>query len=585
MRRLLRPDEVPAEVHAQVQEWRARHTQFDPAEHAERLLALFAAIAAVPEDSWKGEPTLFRIVSRFAVPGKGMGSGPYSKARLVAGYHYLVAEGDLEADPLLLRRIRKKPMRTQSGVAPVTVLTAPAGCPAACIFCPDDARMPKSYIHDEPGCQRAEREGFDPYLQTLNRIRAFENIGHDAGKVELLILGGTWSAYSRDYRTWFVRRCLQAMNDAGTVVPASGHEATVSPPDCGTLAVAQAQNVAARHRNVGLVIETRPDWVTPDEIVHLRQLGVTKVQLGVQSLDDGILALNGRGHDVESVRRAAGLLRTAGFKIQMHWMPNLLGATLQSDRDDFRRLFDDSALVPDEIKIYPCALIAGTELHRRWQAGAYRPYTLDELVTLLADLKPGIPPWTRVNRLFRDIPAHHIQAGVTTGNLREVVQAELRRRGVQCGCLRCREVKQQLLDPASLSLRAHHYKSDLTDEWFLELVGAPDVQSPAVTAAYLRLSLPQSDTVGSRAFLPEIAGNAMVRELHVYGQALGIGSASRGEPQHLGLGARLLDEARRVATVAGYGRLSVIAATGTQGYYAARGFSPGDLYMHMPLQP
>ncbi|MGL4648607.1 MAG: elongator complex protein 3, partial [Caldilineaceae bacterium] len=242
MRRLLRPDEVPDEVHAQVEAWRAKHTRFDVAAHAQTLLRIFAEIVAVPESDWKGEPSLYRIVSRFPVAGKGEGMGPLSKVNLVAGYHYLVAEGDVDADPALLRRIRKKPMRTQSGVAPVTVLTAPAGCPSACIFCPDDVRMPKSYLYDEPGCQRAEREGFDPYLQTLNRIRAFENIGHDAAKVELLILGGTWSAYSRDYRSWFVRRCLEAMNDAGERVPARGLQATESHDAGGTLAAAQAQN-------------------------------------------------------------------------------------------------------------------------------------------------------------------------------------------------------------------------------------------------------------------------------------------------------------------------------------------------------
>ena len=240
-----------------------------------------------------------------------MAKASIPKPTLVAGYRHLVAEGDLEPDPLLMKRIRMKPMRTQSGVAPVTVLTAPAGCPGKCIFCPDDWRMPKSYIYDEPGAQRAERDGFDPFKQTLGRIRAFESIGHDAGKVELLILGGTWSAYSRDYREWFVQRCFDAMNAAG------------DPSYTGSASLAEAQqiNVTAAHRNVGLVIETRPDWVTPDEIRHLRKLGVTKVQIGVQSLDDEVLALNQRGHDVEAVRQALGLLRTAGFKLHLHWMP------------------------------------------------------------------------------------------------------------------------------------------------------------------------------------------------------------------------------------------------------------------------
>ncbi len=306
--------------------------------------------------------------------------------------------------------------------------------------------MPKSYIHDEPGCQRAEQDGFDPFRQTLGRIQGFESIGHSADKIELLILGGTWSAYSKAYREWYVQRCYDAMN--------AGSEPHYR--ESPSLATARDRNATARHRNVGLVVETRPDWITPDEIVHLRQLGVTKVQMGVQSLDDRILALNNRGHDVAAVRTAVDLLRTAGFKLHLHWMPNLYGATPASDRQDFRRFFADPAIQPDELKIYPCSLIAGTELYRLYEEGAYRPYTEAELVDLLADVKPGIPPYTRVNRLFRDIPAHHIAAGVKTSNLREVVKQELARRGTHCGCIRCREISRQHVPAEQLVLQGVH---------------------------------------------------------------------------------------------------------------------------------
>ena len=292
MKRILAPEEIPADVIEKVEAWQVKRRDFDPAEHAATLYAIFQEVLAVPDDEWPERNGLQPILVRHPKEGKGL----YSKANLIAGYRYLVAEGDIEADPLLEQRIRMKPMRTQSGVAPVTVLTAPAGCPGKCIFCPDDWRMPKSYIFDEPGCQRAERDGFDPFKQTLGRIQSFESIGHDAGKVELLILGGTWSAYSRDYREWFVQRCFDAMNAAGDPALAAS----------ASLAEAQAINVTARHRNVGLVIETRPDWITPEEIVHLRKLGVTKVQIGVQSLDDEILALNKRGHDVAAGAPGAG---------------------------------------------------------------------------------------------------------------------------------------------------------------------------------------------------------------------------------------------------------------------------------------
>ena len=387
--------------------------------------------------------------------------------------------------------------------------------------------------------------------------------------MELLILGGTWSAYSRDYREWFVQRCFDAMNAAGDPAYAGSR----------SLAEAQAANVHAQHRNVGLVVETRPDWITPEEIRHLRQLGVTKVQIGVQSLDDEILARNRRGHDVAAVRHALGLLRTAGFKLHLHWMPNLFGATPEKDRADFARFFADPAIRPDELKIYPCSLIAGTPLYDHYLAGEYQPYEERELVELLADVKPTIPPYTRVNRLFRDIPAHHIQAGVKLSNLRQVVQEELRRRGERCGCIRCREIKRRDVRADELTLQDYVYETDLTVEHFLHFVTNERYGEPGLIAGFLRLSLPRTPEVGSRAFLPEIAGSAMIREVHVYGPALGIGGASTGQAQHVGLGTQLLDEARRISREAGFTRLSVIAATGTRAYYAARGFVAGELYM------
>lgn len=570
MKRILAPEEIPADVIEKVEAWQAKRRDFDPARDVATLYAIFQAVLAVPENEWHERRSLQNILLRYPKQGKGL----YSKANLIAGYRHLVAEGDIEADPLLETRIRMKPMRTQSGVAPVTVLTAPAGCPGKCIFCPDDWRMPKSYIYDEPGCQRAERDGFDPFKQTLGRIQSFESIGHDASKVELLILGGTWSAYSRDYREWFVQRCFDAMNAAGAPTLAT------SP----SLAAAQAINVTATHRNVGLVIETRPDWITPEEIVHLRRLGVTKVQIGVQSLDDEILTLNKRGHDVAAVRQALGLLRTAGFKLHLHWMPNLYGATPEKDRADFARFFDDPAIRPDELKIYPCSLIAGTELYERYLAGDYQPYTEADLVALLADVKPTIPPYTRVNRLFRDIPAHHIQAGVKASNLRQVVHEELARRGERCGCIRCHEIRRREVRLDQLDLRVYSYATDLTQEHFLHFVTNERYTEPGLIAGFLRLSLPNHAEAGSRAFLPEIAGNAMIREVHVYGPALSIGAESNGQPQHAGLGTRLIDAARQISRDAGFHHISVIAATGTQAYYAARGFVPGELYMTAPTQ-
>ncbi|MBI3738845.1 MAG: radical SAM protein, partial [Chloroflexi bacterium] len=258
--------------------------------------------------------------------------GYLGKYVLVAAYHQMVSAGELRADARLLERLRMKPVRTLSGVTTVTVLTKPYPCPGKCIFCPTDVRMPKSYLPDEPGAMRGLEHDFDPYMQVRSRIQALEALGHPTDKIELLILGGTWSSYKRDYQEWFVKRCFDAMNE--------GPNPSVSPlprgeGGSGGLGEAQAFNESTPHRNVGLVIETRPDEITPDELRWLRHLGVTKVQMGAQSLDDRVLEMNKRGHDVECTRKATALLRAAGFKIVLHWMPNLHGATPESDREDF----------------------------------------------------------------------------------------------------------------------------------------------------------------------------------------------------------------------------------------------------------
>ena len=240
MKRIIPENEIPSEVLAQTEAWQEKRRNFDPAAHSGELYAIFQSILQVPDEEWNQQQSLRKVLIHFPKDGKGF----YSKTDLIRGYRHLVAEGDIEPDPQIMKRIRMKPVRTASGVAPVTVLTAPAGCPGKCIFCPDDWRMPKSYIYDEPGCQRAERDGFDPYRQTLGRIQSFESIGHEANKVELLILGGTWSAYSRDYREWFVRRCLDAMNDAGTLSYSAARTINGHPNDSGSKSE-QAENKEA----------------------------------------------------------------------------------------------------------------------------------------------------------------------------------------------------------------------------------------------------------------------------------------------------------------------------------------------------
>ena len=524
----------------------ARRAPLDLDRHEDLLLAILDEVRAAPDTSGG---RLSRILRAHPLPDGQV----LSKNRILRAYRELCLRDGQEPDAAVMRRLRVKPTRTISGVAPVTALTEPYPCPGECIFCPAVERMPKSYLPDEPGAMRAVTHNFDPYAQVASRVGAMSELGHNVDKVELLILGGTWSCYPEPYQEWFVRRCLDALNET----------------EAATLEEAQQVNERADRRNVGLVVETRPDRITPEEVRRMRWLGVTKVQLGAQSLDDEILARNRRGHTVADTRRAMCLLRLAGLKIVVHWMPNLLGATPERDLADFRRLWDDLALRPDELKIYPTALLPGTELHERWQRGEYQPYDEETLVTLLAHCKPLIPPYCRVNRLMRDIPSPNIVAGVKKSNLRQIVTRRMVQEGLRCRCIRCREVRGRATDAGRLRLRRLRYETDATREWFLSMVTGEDW-----LVGLLRLSLPQAESP-----MAELSGCAVIREVHVYGPALELGDREAGAAQHAGLGTRLIEEARHVARNEGFDRLAVIAAVGTRPYYRQRGFELGELNM------
>ena len=493
--------------------------------------------------------------------------GYIGKYALVAAYNEMVEQGEMAADAEILARIRMKPVRTLSGVTTVTVLTKHYPCPGECIFCPDDVRMPKSYLPDEPGAMRGLHHKFDPYEQVASRLEALEAVGHPTDKIELLILGGTWSSYRRDYQEWFVKRCFDALNPDHKE---EAKDAMATVVEEGELAEAHRINELTSHRNVGLVVETRPDEITPDELAWFRYLGVTKVQMGAQSLDDEILALNKRGHTVDELRKAMAFLRAGGFKIVLHWMPNLLGATLESDRKDFLHLWD--GIAPDEVKIYPTQLLKETELHEFWKRGEYKPYTTEELISLIADVKPSIPKYCRANRVIRDIPSPNVVEGNKRTSLRQDVHIEMKKRGTKCNCLRCREVRGTKIEIEKLKLDDLVYKAEDAEEHFISFI-TPDNK----VAGFLRLSLPNADA--PKTGIVDLAGAAIIREVHVYGQSLGMGAETNGAAQHAGLGTRLLKKAEQVSLTRGFERIAVIAAVGTRGYYLHRGFERGELYL------
>lgn len=540
-------------------------------------------------------------------------------------------------EALLVRTLQVKPRRTASGVATVTVLTKPWPCSSACLYCPNDVRMPKSYLHDEPACQRAERNWFDPYLQVTARLRTLHQMGHVTDKVELIVLGGTWSDYPEAYQIWYMHELFRALNDiscettvdresetrrtqyrdAGiacerddlanwtakaqarvTAGDASYNETVRSLYACGThadgngwaaaaqwqtatfsqLEALQHENESAKHRCVGLVVETRPDAVTPKRLAMLRRLGCTKLQMGIQSLDERILAANHRGIGVDRMQQAFELARIFGFKTHAHFMTNLLGATPESDAADYRRMVEHPAFKPDEIKLYPCALVDGTGLVAHWRDGSWRPYTEQELVNLLAEDVLVTPPFTRISRMIRDISAHDIMTGNKKVNLRQLVDLELAKRPQPVQEIRSREIAFGAAANDELSLSEIAYETTNTHEVFLQWV-APGNR----IAGFLRLSMPNADYIDAHVTaLPIDAGEAMIREVHVYGRVAGLHQGGENA-QHRGLGRMLIERACDIARENGYTAINVISAIGTRGYYRKQGFADNGLYQQRSL--
>jgi elongator complex protein 3 len=560
-------------------------------------------------------PLPAKLIERVLKQNPRDGSGLFSRSQLIAGFRSLSRQNDFGiSEAEFVERVQMRPIRTSSGVSPVTVFTKPFACPGQCIFCPNDTRMPKSYLSDEPGAQRAEDNAFDPYLQTWGRLNVFRSIGHSTSKVELIVLGGTWSHYPEGYQRWFIKRCFDALNDFGrgidrrascdpsqrgypaawtstvqhdgvgrrynervtSVLRTINHGSTLSEQESAEwreLQEAHCSNEAGECRCVGLTVETRPDEVTEANVVLLRRLGCTKVQLGFQSLDDEVLRRNKRGHDVQTTRCASRLLRSAGFKIHAHWMPNLLGSSPAKDHLDFDRIFADPALRPDELKIYPCSLIETAELMGYYNIGQWKPYTNAELVAVLGHALSNTPRYCRLTRVIRDIPSGDIVVGNHTSNLREIVSAKLSGEGILIKDIRARESRRVPVAPEHLCLRTTVYLAGSGEEHFLEWVTADDR-----LAAYLRLFLPRVNS-----FVSEIHRSALLRELHVYGTALDFNARKRGSPQHQGLGRTLIEAAARIAADQGFANLAVISAVGTRGYYRQLGFADGPLYQHLKI--
>ena len=541
-----------------------------------------------------------------------------------------------ELEERFIRSVRMKPRRTASGVATITVITRPHTCSSNCIYCPCDLRMPKSYLANEPACQRAELTFFDPYVQVAARLQALHQMGHSTDKVELIVLGGTWSDYPEGYQYWFIKELFRALNDwpnspsyiqerldwytsfglqnteealssfvaeqqaavfddTATYNQAFHKLYDTSQPHQSAwsrmqstydeLEEQQHVNETAAARVVGLVIETRPDTITPDNLRMFRQLGCTKIQIGIQSTRQEILDANKRQMSAAQIKRAFSLIRLYGFKIHSHLMVNLLGATPEADKQDFKTFVTDPGFLPDEIKLYPCALVAGTQLVQKYREGAWQPYAKDELVDVLVQDALNTPPYVRISRMIRDISATDILVGNKHTNLRQMVEQELAAKDVASRVqeIRFREINQQQVSAAELTLQDFTYTTAVSDEHFLQWVTADNK-----IAGFCRLSLPHWDKLTAGACdvtaneLLVQPGQAMIRELHVYGQALSLGSEGMSA-QHQGLGQKLLAKASSIAAEAGYTSLNVISSIGTRAYYRAQGFTDAGLYQQKAL--
>ncbi len=601
-------------------------TVIDLEQHREPLLAILQEVVAKPELTHDQLNKLQRKHHQM-----------YGRDTLIRAYREFAGEYGLPPyDAAVIERLRLKPMRTASGVTPVTVLTKPFPCPGECIFCPNDVRMPKSYLSDEPGAQRAEQNSFDPYLQTYTRLATYHNTGHPTDKIEVIILGGTWSFYPETYQIWFVKRIFDALHDFGkgidrrrevedallntsqlhpqhntidVMIDGAQMQQTYnqavqsaykdemfrsrelareiaigtrerSPLDeyatWDELGAAHLENESAACRCVGLVVETRPDHISAEEVLRIRRLGATKVQIGFQSLNDDVLRKNRRGHTVAATRHAVKLLRAAGFKIHAHWMPNLYGSSPEMDVADYHKLFDDPDFRPDELKVYPCSLIESAELMKHYQDGTWQPYTHDELLYVLTECFKLTPEYCRLTRVIRDIPSTDIVVGNQLTNFRQIVEDELKKHNEHSSDIRAREVRFRGVVSEELLLDELTYASSRGEEMFLQYI-TPDRS----IAGFLRLALPNRDEA---QLTDELQDAAIVREVHVYGQSLGIGEASTGRAQHGGLGTKLLERAAEIAVQRGYQRLAVISAIGTREYYRKRGFQDGALYQARELR-
>lgn len=527
-------------------------------------------------------PRLLSVRKKMQYPKDGVRHNPESttnmpsKAELLALYREMIAEGSETEDGEVLLALRKIKTKSNSGVAVVSLLTKPFACPGRCTYCPTDVSMPKSYLAKEPAAARALMNDFDPYMQITNRMKALEMNGHPVDKIEMIVIGGTWSFYHPNYQEEFLIGCYRACNDYGT-----GRDSRNDPytDRLEYLLKLQDENETAGCRIIGLSIETRPDYITDFEIKRLRMFGVTKVEIGVQHLDDDIFKLTKRDMKIERVKRATELLRNAGFKMVYHMMPNLPGSTPERDITMFGELFAGEDFQPDMLKIYPCMVLEHSELYDTWKAGGFETYSDETLIRVMREEKKQVPPYVRILRVYRDIPASYIKSGSTVSNLRQVMDEDMKQNGWQCKCIRCREIREGTVDADDFALSNITYRTNTGTEMFLSYESKhtdKDRNMNGALASFTRLRLP--DDHANMPLLPVLKGAALIRELHTYGRHTKVGGDGT-QSQHVGFGRRLIAEAETIAKARGYSKMAIISGIGVREYYRKLGYRLEETYM------
>ena len=505
-----------------------------------------------------------------------------SNVNLLKAYHNLNKNKRLKRDKNLEYLLIKRRVRSLSGIVNVSILTKPYDCPGKCVYCPSQKGIPKSYLKKEPAVQRAILTGFDPYLQIKTRLESLKATGHPTDKIELRIIGGTWSFYPRKYQKWFIIRCFQACNKYKASQISNSKIEQVSrkrEQNSKFLEKEQKKNEKAKHRLIGITIETRPDYINIKEIKRLRKLGITRVELGVQSIYDEVLKLNKRGHDIKTTIKATKLLKDTGFKVSFQMMPNLPGSSFKKDVEMFKQLFSNPDFQPDLLKIYPLGLVKESFLYSWYKKKKFKPYSKKQLIKLLKKIKKQIPYYVRIERIIRDIPSEYIvEGGVKTSNLREIVQKELAGEKLKCKCIRCREVKENYDPKEKLYLFRQNYNASDGKEIFLSF------ENKERTKLYALLRLRISGEVRPRRILPVLKNSAIIREIHTYGQMVPV-SKSKGRTsalavQHKGLGKKLTKKAEKIAKQEfGLNKIVVISGIGVRNYYRKLGYKLKDTYM------